>query len=352
MAESGESELQSRPDWTQQEIKVIPAPTWWWISWSVVSFLAIILNIIFLVIVIKNRKTRDFRSLLTACLITISVLDILDITRIIPSIVTNLHVYSEFRIVYCSLGIFHSISIALLLILIGFYLVCPCRDAPPLYYPASKCSGSLPQKLLIPFFLLIGGGVAGVVPILNDVFDKIVDDNDMVPHTCVDPTRVMKLVKEAEEGVEHESLWSDLYHTLITVTTVLLPLLIIPPTMVVATVRSCIHGHCCQIKYKQSAGELLLVLLVTLTYLGSVVGAVLPHVDEKLDEFSVGLAPVPVLWQIGNALARPTIYFLTNPAVWDGLKSVCCRTRRSYGSLSTKEDEVALSPVVERISSL
>lgn len=99
--------------------QVIPGETWWWISWSVISCLALVLNILFLVIVIKNRKTRDFRSLLTAALVTVSVLDILDITRIVPSIVTNLHTFREFRIVYCSLGIFHSVSVALLLILIG-----------------------------------------------------------------------------------------------------------------------------------------------------------------------------------------------------------------------------------------
>ena len=83
-----------------------------------------------------------------------------------------------------------------------------------------------------------------------------------------------------------------------------------------------------QLKYKQSAGEVLLVLLVTLTYLGSIVGSVLPHLDARLDQFSVTLEPVPVLWEIGNAAARPAIYFLTNPAVWEGLKSVCCTTRR------------------------
>ena len=109
-----------------------------------------------------------------------------------------------------------------------------------------------------------------------------------------------------------------------------------------------------QVKYKQSAGELLLVLLVTLTYLGSIVGSVLPRMDLAITEYDLNLelGPVPVLWEIGNAVARPIIYFLTNPAVWDGLKTSCCPTRRSYGSLSTKEDEVALSPVVERISSL
>ena len=99
---------------------MVPGATWWWISWAAISFLALVLNIIFLAIVIRNRKTRDFRSLLTASLVTISVLDILDIGRIVPSIITNLHIYTEFRIVYCSVGIFHHIAVALLLILIGW----------------------------------------------------------------------------------------------------------------------------------------------------------------------------------------------------------------------------------------
>merc|ERR1719412_1587484 len=87
-----------------------------------------------------------------------------------------------------------------------------------------------------------------------------------------------------ETGHETDHFWSDLFHSLITVTTAGLPLLIIPPTLVVATVRACVHGHCCQLKYKQSAGELLLVLLVTTIYLGSIVGAVLPHVDREMDQ--------------------------------------------------------------------
>lgn len=333
----------------EDEIQVIPSPTWWWAGWSAISFLAIFLNLLFLVIVIKNRKARDLRSLLTAVLITISVLDILDIGRIAPSIVTNLHKYKEFRIVYCSVGVFHTISISLLLILLGMYLVCPCRDAPPLYYPASKCSGSLPQKLLIPLFLLIGGGAGGLVPIMEGLYAKIVDTENMVPHSCIDPTSVLYLIQYGESS---PSFWEDIFQTLVSLVGIALPLLVIPPTILVATVRACMHGHCCQVKYKQSAGELLVVVLVTLFYLGSLVGSVLPHLDQKMDEFSVGLDPVPVLWELGNAAARPAIYFLANPAVWEGLKGACCSSKRSYGSVSTKEDEVALSPVVERISSL
>jgi len=333
----------------EEEIQVIPSPTWWWAGWSAISFLAIFLNILFLVIVIKNRKTRDLRSLLTAVLITISVLDIMDIGRIAPSIVTNLHKYKEFRIVYCSVGVFHTISISLLLILLGMYLVCPCRDAPPLYYPASKCSGSLPQKLLIPLFLVVGGGAGGVVPLMEDLYAKIVDSEDMVPHSCIDPTRLLSLI---ENGESSPQFWTDIFQTMVSLVGIALPVLVIPPTILVATVRACLHGHCCQVKYKQSAGELLVVVLVTLFYLGSIVGSVLPHLDQKMDEFSVGLDQVPVLWELGNAAARPAIYFLANPAVWEGLKGACCSSKRSYGSVSTKEDEVALSPVVERISSL
>ncbi len=115
--------------------QVVPGATWWWISWAAISFLALLLNILFLAIVIKNRKTRDFRSLLTACLVTISVLDILDITRIVPSIITNLHIYQEFRIVYCSVGIFHHIAVALLLILIGRIICLYVRAVSTLFLP-------------------------------------------------------------------------------------------------------------------------------------------------------------------------------------------------------------------------
>ena len=94
------------------------------------------------------------------------------------------------------------------------------------------------------------------------------------------------------------------------------------------------------------------------------------NVYDKLELGLAGLhSPVTVLWEIANAAARPAIYFLASPAAWEGLKHVCCSSSRrystqfytpvmrtlnlcSYGSVSTKEDEVALSPVVERISSL
>jgi hypothetical protein len=336
-----------------EEIQVIqPEGDWWWAAWSVLSLVALVLNILFLVVIIKNRKNRDLRSLLTAVLITISVLDILDIGRIIPSIITNLHQYTEFRLAYCSLGVFHSVSVSLLLVVLGFYLVCPCRDAPPLYYPESTCSGSLPQKVTIPLVLVTAALGAGLLPLLPDLHPG--DDlwQNVVPHSCIDPTRVTKAFGFLKREDKTTAFWADVYHSLVSVTVIVLPILTIPPTLLVAAVRAAMHGHCCQVKYKQSAGELLLVFLVTLVFLGTVVLSLLPRIDLKMTEFSSGLPLVSVLWELGNAALRPSLYFLCHPAVWDGLQGICCSGKRSYGSVSTKEDEVALAPVVERVSSL
>merc|ERR1719400_875295 len=90
----------------QEEIQVIePEGDWWWAGWSVLSLLALVLNFLFLVVIVKNRKNRELRSLLTAVLITITVLDIL-----------NVHKYLEFQLVYCSVGVFHAVAVAILLV--------------------------------------------------------------------------------------------------------------------------------------------------------------------------------------------------------------------------------------------
>merc|ERR1712223_1442644 len=154
-AKDGGSGLPQMDD--QEQIQVIqPEGDWWWGGWSVLSVLALALNFLFLVVIVKNRKNRDLRSLLTAVLITVNVL------RIVPGIVLNVHKFLEFQLVYCSVGVFHTVAVAVLLVSLGVYLICPCRDAPPLYYPESTCSGSLPQKVFIPVVLLVPGLVGGL----------------------------------------------------------------------------------------------------------------------------------------------------------------------------------------------
>ena len=70
--------------------------------------------------------------------------------------------------------------------------------------------------------------------------------------------------------------------------------------------------------------------MVTIFYLGSMVGSLLPLLDQRMEEFSVELQQVPVLWELANAAARPAIYFLANPAVWDGLRGACCNSNRRW----------------------
>merc|ERR1712080_316973 len=181
----------------QEEIQVIqPEGDWWWAGWSLLSFVALVLNFLLLVIV-KNRKNRELRSLLTAVLITITVLDILNVLRIVPGIILNLHKYLEFQLVYCGVGVFHAVAVAVLLVSLGIYLVCPCKDTPPLYYPESTCSGSLPQKVFIPVVLLISGLAGGLMPLLPSLRPSKEDVKweTVLPHSCIDPTRSLRLLK-------------------------------------------------------------------------------------------------------------------------------------------------------------
>merc|ERR1711972_1012781 len=176
----------------QEQIQVIqPEGDWWWAGWSVLSVLALVLNFLFLVVIVKNRKNRDLRSLLTAVLITITVLDIVNVLRIVPGIVLNVHKFLEFQLVYCSVGVFHTVAVAVLLVSLGVYLICPCRDAPPLYYPESTCSGSLPQKVFIPVVLLVSGLVGGLMPLVPTLrpIEQDVKWESVLPPSCIDPTR-------------------------------------------------------------------------------------------------------------------------------------------------------------------
>ena len=61
--------------------------------------------------------------------------------------------------------------------------------------------------------------------------------------------------------------------------------------------------------------------------------------------FQVNIGPAPLLWELGNDAVRPLIYFLTNPAVWDGLQVMCCKSKHQLVNQEDEEIEVPLSPV-------
>ena len=74
-----------------------------------------------------------------------------------------------------------------------------CRDSPPLYYPASTCSGSLPQKVLLPLVVGVAGGVGSLVYLLPGMTESLTDQNDMVPHSCIDSTTCLCILVEIKE---------------------------------------------------------------------------------------------------------------------------------------------------------
>ena len=59
----------------------------------------------------------------------------------------------------------------------------------------------------------------------------------------------------------------------------------------------------------------------------------------------VNFGRAPLLWELGNDAVRPMIYFMTNPAVWDGLGVLCCRKKNRLVNEDDEEIEVPLSPV-------
>ena len=70
--------------------------------------------------------------------------------------------------------------------------------------------------------------------------------------------------------------------------------LIIPIAIPVATLRTCIGRQCCVARFKQPIGELIMVAFIGIIYIGTIIGIVLPRMDEIMDEKIVSL-PKPKL---------------------------------------------------------
>ena len=57
----------------------------------------------------------------------------------------------------------------------------------------------------------------------------------------------------------------------------------IPLAVPIATLRTCIARQCCVARFKQPIGELIMVTAIAVVYIGTVVGVVLPKIDEMLE---------------------------------------------------------------------
>lgn len=129
------------------------------------------------------------------------------------------------------------------------------------------------HKILIPLVLLATAGAAAPLFLLN---------YKELAHTCTDPFRIMFVTE-----TESPNFKFDLYSTVVTVFTYVFPVLIIPLSLPIATLRTCISRQCCVPRFKQSIGELIMTTIVCVVYLGTIVGVVLPRIDKLMELESV-----------------------------------------------------------------
>ena len=59
--------------------------------------------------------------------------------------------------------------------------------------------------------------------------------------------------------------------------------LIVPFAIPIATLRTCISRQCCVPRFKQPIGELIMVSIIAIIYLGTIVGIFLPRLDKILN---------------------------------------------------------------------
>merc|ERR1719325_154435 len=162
-------------------------------------------------------------------------------------------------------------------------------------------------------------------------------------HSCTNPLAAKEVL-----NTEHPRFHFNLYSTVVSAFTYVFPVLILPLALPIATLRTCISRQCCVPRYKQPIGELIMTSILCLIYLGTIVGVMLPRIAEmvKIEELDPAKkAKAPLLWELGNNAIRPLVYFMTNPAVWDGLRNLCCRKKHQMVNDDEDEVEQPLAPV-------
>lgn len=320
-------EVEDTGEYVQEHEDLVLDHTWWWAVQISLSVVAVIANFIFLVTIIYNRKRHDLQTFVTAILITIAVLDIVDVLRVLPVLAETLFLEEIFRHIFCSFGVFHELAVAVFLVILSV-VVCYQAGKEIKFYQSSS---SWIHKMVIPLVVLLAAGAAAPFFLLP---------YESLSHTCTDPFRVLNVT-----NMESEEFSLDLYSTLVMVFTYILPLLVIPLAVPIASVRTCIGRQCCVSRFKQPIGELIMVTSMSIIYLATVVCIILPRIDDMLKLEAVNLGRAPLLWELGNDAIRPLIYFMTNPAVWDGLQIMCCRQKNRLVNEDDEEIEVPLSPV-------
>jgi len=310
---------------------------WWWAVHICLCAIAVVANLIFIVTVIHNRRRPELKTFVTAVITTVAVLDILDVLRILPVLSPEMFNMEIFRHVYCSLGVFHELAVAIFIVAISI-AVCVQAGKEKKLSIINDSRASLSHKILIPIVLLFTAGAAAPLFLLS-YFDY---KEELNWHSCTAPLRTMRV---ADTVSESEPFNYDLFTTLVTTFTYVFPVLILPLAIPIATLRTCISRQCCVPRYKQPIGELIMTTIMCLIYLGTIVGVLLPKIGPMAGASELKDIKAPLLWELGNNATRPLVYFMTNPAVWDGLRNLCCRKKHQMVNDDEDEVEQPLAPV-------
>lgn len=333
---------------------VVLEKDWWWAVQICLSVIALLGNVLFIITIIYNRKRHDLKTFVTSVMITIAVLDIIDVGRILPVLSEDVFGENIFQRVYCTLGVFHELTVAIFLVSMAIAVCVQAGKEQKYYGGGNNPTASLAQKIFIPLALLAGAAIS--VPLgLPDIFTY-----SNLDHHCTDWFRVKKFWLKLSNGSDLNGnlnfngtpeFHSDLYATVVAAFTYIIPVLIIPIVLPLASLRTCISRQCCVPRYKQPIGELVMTTMICIIYLGTVVGVILPRLDTLINEKEdfIKLGKAPLLWELGNNAARPLCYFLTNPGVWDGIKTMCgCTCKKKHQLVSNddmEEAELPLAPV-------
>jgi len=307
--------------------------TWWWAVHICLCAIALVANLIFIVTVIHNRRRPELKTFVTAVITTVAVLDILDVLRILPVLSSDMFALEIYRHVYCSIGVFHELAVAIFIVAISI-AVCVQAGKEKKLSIINDSRASLAHKILIPLVLLMTAGAAAPIYL----FDYL--GIAQISHSCTDPARAMYVIETGSEEFHY-----DLYSTLVTAFTYVFPILILPLALPIATLRTCISRQCCVPRYKQPIGELIMTSILCLIYLGTIIAVMLPRIAKLAQIDELQLAKAPLLWELGNNASRPLVYFMTNPAVWDGVRNLCCRKKHQMVNDDEDEVEQPLAPV-------
>jgi hypothetical protein len=258
-------------EFPQNHEELVFGETWWWAVHICLCAIALVANTVFIITVIYNRRRHELKTFVTAVITTIAFLDIIDVGRVLPVLSKDLFGEQIFRHVYCSMGVFHELAVAIFLVAISVAVCVQAGKESKLYN--NDPGASRAHKILIPLVLLATAGAAAPLFLLN---------YKELAHTCTDPFRIMFVTE-----TESPNFKFDLYSTVVTVFTYVLPVLIIPLSLPIATLRTCISRQCCVPRFKQSIGELIMTTIVCVVYLGTIVGVVLPRIDKLMELESV-----------------------------------------------------------------